>query len=178
MVGVARGDEPKDRSGPLFGYGDCSARGQTLTRTIGLRLLAEQRADLPSTFGFSGNVQRAENCEMVRSCAIDMTPLEEIDVDSYDCLALVDTQPGFGHTHLPEGRKIHIVVDHHLPPENPRPIESPEFSDVRLHIGATSSIVTGYLMDAGVEIPEDISTALLYGIRTDTADLALSLIHI
>lgn len=144
----------------------------SLASAAGLRLLAKAKADLPSEFAFSGRIARAENCEMVRSCAIEMTPLEELDVSSFDTLALVDTQPGFGHTHLPEGRHIDIVIDHHRPPENPLPTEAPAFNDVRLHVGATCSMVTGYLMDAGVEIPQDVATALLYGIRTDTADLA------
>ncbi|MCA8941804.1 MAG: DHH family phosphoesterase [Planctomycetes bacterium] len=144
----------------------------SLASAAGLRLLASTCADLPSVFGYSGKIMRAENREMVSSCNIDMVRLKDVDVSEFDCLALVDTQPGFGHTHLPEGRKIDIVVDHHLPPESPFPAPDPEFLDVRTHIGATSSIVTGYLMEAGVDVPTDVATALLYGIRTDTADLA------
>lgn len=144
----------------------------SLASAVGLQLLAAQRADLPSSFGYSGRIMRAENREMVRGCNIEMTRLSELEVDEYDCLALVDTQPGFGHTHLPEGRAIDIVVDHHMPPENPVPGPTTAFNDVRTYIGATSSMVSGYLMDAGVEIPRDVATALLYGIRTDTADLS------
>ena len=144
----------------------------SLASAVALRLLAAEGADVPSTFGYSGRIMRAENREMVSACNIEMTPLSELDVSQYDCLALVDTQPGFGHTHLPEGRAIDIVVDHHLPPESPVDFPDDEFSDVRTHIGATSSMVAGYLMEAGVEVPTDVATALVYGIRTDTADLA------
>lgn len=144
----------------------------SLASAVGLRLLASECADVPSTFGYSGKIMRAENREMVKSCNIEMTRLSDLDVDEYDCLALVDTQPGFGHTHLPAGRKIDIVVDHHLPPESPIAVEDPDFSDVRTHVGATSSMVAGYLMDAGVDVPMDVATALVYGIRTDTADLS------
>ncbi len=144
----------------------------SLASAVGLRLLAERKAEIPSEFGFTGRIMRAENREMVRSCEIEMTPMDELDISEFDCIALVDTQPGFGHTHLPEGRRIDIVVDHHLPPENPVEFSAPEFNDIRTFVGATSSMVAGYLMDAGVEIPQNVATALIYGIRTDTADLS------
>ena len=40
------------------------------------------------------------------------------------------------------------------------------------HGHATCSIVTDYMMELGLEIPPRVATALLYGIRTDTADLS------
>lgn len=144
----------------------------SLASAQGLRLLAESKLGVPSSFGFSGRILRAENKQMVAHCGIEMTPVEELDLDSYDCIAVVDTQPGFGHTHLPAGCKIDIVIDHHLPPEEDHSQDAGCFLDVRTYVGATCSMVTGYLMDAGVEIPADVATALLYGIKTDTADLS------
>lgn len=144
----------------------------SLGSAMGLRLLAEARADLPTTFAYCGRVMRAENREMVKLCEIDMVPQEELDIREFDCLALVDTQPGFGHTHLPSGRSIDIVVDHHVPPETDTGQSPSSFVDVRTYVGATSSMVTGYLLDAGVEIPKPVATALFYGVKTDTADLS------
>ena len=138
---------------------------------MGLRHLAEELLGMETCFGLVGRVMRAENKAMVRSLGISLTPLEEVDLDSFDCTALVDTQPGFGHTSLPDGRQIDIVLDHHVPPEN-----SPElpiaFHDVRTGVGATSSIVTSYLMKLEATLPKEVATALFYGIRTDTADLS------
>ncbi len=144
----------------------------SLGSALGLRLLAEQKLGVPSSFGFSGQIMRAENKEMVNCCSIEMTPQEELDIDSYDCIAVVDTQPGFGHTHLPPGRSIDIIIDHHMPPEDGLAPEAKGFVDVRTFVGATCSLMTSYLIEAGVEIPEDVATALLYGIKTDTADLS------
>ncbi|MCC6783839.1 MAG: DHH family phosphoesterase [Planctomycetes bacterium] len=144
----------------------------SLASAAGLVHLARTRLGMDARFAFSGRIMRAENCEMVRACAIEMTPQDQIDVSQYDCLAVVDTQPGFGHTHLPPGRAIDIVVDHHVPPKIERPVAPIVFNDVRLAVGATSSIVTGYLMDAGVEVPGLLATALFYGLLTDTADLS------
>jgi nanoRNase/pAp phosphatase (c-di-AMP/oligoRNAs hydrolase) len=110
---------------------------------------------------------------MVRHCQIEMVAQSDVDVAAHDCLALVDTQPGFGHTHLPEGREIDVVIDHHVPPDPADAATSaPRFADVRTWVGATSTLVTSYLMEARVTVPASVATALFYGIRTDTADLA------
>jgi len=138
---------------------------------MGLRLLARQRLGLESTFGLMGRVMRAENRTMVRCLGIDLVPFANLQLDDYDCIALVDSQPGFGHTCLPDGRRIDIVLDHHVPPEGDCDTEV-AFSDVRIDIGATSSLVTDYLMQLGVSIDADVATGLLYGIRTDTAELS------
>ena len=43
--------------------------------------------------------------------------------------------------------------------------------DVRPEIGASSTIITEYLQEAGLEIPQTLATALFYGIKTDTMGL-------
>ena len=138
---------------------------------MGLRYLAKHKMRVPSSFGLVGRVMRAENKAMVRCLGIDFTPLGQLDLDSFDCIALVDTQPGFGHTALPEGRAIDIVVDHHVSPEDAG-ISQARHTDVRTEVGATSSIVTSYLMQLKIPLSADVATGLFYGIRTDTADLS------
>ena len=140
---------------------------------LGLRCLARERFCMDSRFGMLGRVMRAENQAMVRCLGIDPVPLERLDLEAFDCLALVDSQPGFGHTSLPVNRAIDLVVDHHAPPEatNGRTTEV-KLSDVRTEVGATCSIVTSYLMELGVNVPADVATGLFYGIRTDTAGLS------
>ncbi len=141
---------------------------------MGLRHLAEAKAGIETQFGYTGRVLRAENRAMVESCGIEMIKQKELDIDSFDCIAVVDTQPGFGHTHLPKGRTIDIVIDHHvaLKAENGPDLPAPSFFDLRPYVGATSSMVTGYLMDAQVEVPACVATALFYGVQTDTANLS------
>lgn len=145
----------------------------SLASAVGLRFLAENAAGIETVFGYAGRIMRAENREMVRRCGIELTPQEQLDVDSFDCLAVVDTQPGFGHTRLPEGRSIDIVVDHHVPPTiEGAPAEvGDRFHDVRTDVGATSTLIGSYLLDAGLEVTTPLATALIYGIVTDTADL-------
>ncbi len=138
---------------------------------FGLRFLIEKALEIPTSFGYRGNIFRAENLEMVRSLGLGMVKASELDFGRFDSLVVVDTQPGFGHTVLPAGMSLDGVIDHHVPPKEGNEIEV-RFSDVRTDIGATCSIVTEYLMDLDYEIPPRVATALLYGIRTDTADLS------
>ena len=143
----------------------------SLASAMGLRLLAEQVARIPSCFAMRGDILRAENKAMVRLLQVDMVSAATEPIVASDLIALVDTQPGFGHTVVPQDHPVDIVVDHH---EGPREAghAPPRFVDLRIEAGATSSIVASYLMESGVEVPARVATALFYGIRTDTADLA------
>ena len=42
------------------------------------------------------------------------------------------------------------------------------FSDIRTHLGATSTMVTGYLIEQRVVVTPQLATALLYGIDSET----------
>jgi nanoRNase/pAp phosphatase (c-di-AMP/oligoRNAs hydrolase) len=81
----------------------------------------------------------------------------------------VDTQPGAGTCRLPEGVFVDIVVDHH--PRLPRLVE-PTLSLQDETYGATSTLVGEMLLSNGIAVPQRVATALVYGIQTDTADLA------
>lgn len=143
-----------------------------LGSAVGLREFADRAAGLSSTFGLSGRIMRAENQEMVRILGIDMTMLEDLDPGEFDCIAVLDSQPGFGHTTIPAGATPDIVIDHHMGGEPTRSPVTATFLDVRHDVGATSSVVTEYFMDSGLVPSVEAATALLYGIKTDTADLS------
>lgn len=144
----------------------------SLGAALGLSQFAERSAGLKTTLALSGRILRAENQEMVRQLDIHMVPLAELDLAAFDCVALVDTQPGFGHTIVPAQLRVDIVIDHHVCGEANAVSYDAPFIDVRSEIGATSSLVAGYFMDAGLQPGRDIATALIYGINTDTADLS------
>ena len=68
-----------------------------LGSAMGLRHLVKEKLGMESDFGLVGRVMRAENKAMVRCLSMDLTPVSELNLDDFDCIALVDTQPGFGH---------------------------------------------------------------------------------
>jgi nanoRNase/pAp phosphatase (c-di-AMP/oligoRNAs hydrolase) len=140
----------------------------------GVRHLAEQCFGIPARVATVGRIHRAENLAMVRVLGLDFATYEEVDPSEFFGAVLVDTQPGFGHTLLPEHIPLLAVFDHHVPPtvgaENPT--ESIPHADVRLGIGATSTIIYEYLRDAECVPTTGVATALFCGIRYDTADLS------
>lgn len=139
----------------------------------GLRHLIEQGFGLQATVATLGRIYRAENLALVRALELDLENYEEIDTQNFVGVALVDTQPEFGHTVLPDDLPVLAVFDHHVPPvvEGGEPIPVAH-RDVRLNLGATASMIYEYLRDAGVQLDERTASALFCGVRYDTADLS------
>jgi nanoRNase/pAp phosphatase (c-di-AMP/oligoRNAs hydrolase) len=144
----------------------------SLGGAVGLQEFARAVAGIPSRMGITGKILRAENQAMVRELGLELDRLEDLSLADFDCFALVDTQPGFGHTFVPAGIATDIVIDHHLCADAKADATTVPFFEVRPEIGATSSIVAGLLLEAGVAPSAQAATALAYGIRTDTADLS------
>jgi nanoRNase/pAp phosphatase (c-di-AMP/oligoRNAs hydrolase) len=144
----------------------------SLGGAMGLQEFAAKAVGIDSRFAITGKVLRAENKAMVRELGIKMDRLDATRLEDFDCFAMVDTQPGFGHTFLPPGLRCDIVLDHHVCADAKVGPDDVAFFDVRPDAGATSSIMAGHLMDAGVVPSTAVATALAYGIRTDTADLS------
>jgi nanoRNase/pAp phosphatase (c-di-AMP/oligoRNAs hydrolase) len=144
----------------------------SLGGAVGLQEFARKAAGIDSRLAVTGKILRAENQAMVRELGIQMERLEDVALADFDCFALVDTQPGFGHTLVPSAVAVDIVLDHHVCAEAAEHLRDVPFVDVRSDIGATSSLVAGYLMDAGVRPSAEVATALIYGLKTDTADLS------
>ena len=77
---------------------------------------------------------------------------------------MVDSQPHTGRR-LSEAAAPHVVIDHH---ETGGDLNGVLFHDIRTHMGATSTMVTGYLMEQRVLVTPELATALLYGIESET----------
>jgi nanoRNase/pAp phosphatase (c-di-AMP/oligoRNAs hydrolase) len=121
-----------------------------------------------SVISFGGFVGRAENRAMIRVLNIHTVPFVLTEVQDYDRIVLVDSFPGKGNVPLTSNIPVHAVIDHH---PNQTPADAPFFCDVREKYGATSTIITEYLLEAGCAIPPKLATALFYGIKTDTSDM-------
>lgn len=133
-----------------------------------LRELARSNQEITTTLACGGFVGRAENRALLKYLGLNIKSLDGVTPEQFGVIALVDTQPGAGNNGL--GRDVipDIVIDHH--PMRPQSRKCP-FSDVRSRYGATSTIMYEYMVVAGVDLPLPVATALLYGIRSDTADL-------
>ncbi len=106
---------------------------------------------------------RQQNIEFASSMHVHIQLMNQVDIQSYRLIALMDAQPSFFSREMNFIRP-HIVFDHH-------PYEgewSAELMDIRPNYGALSSIMTEYLLCSRIKISRNLHTALLYGIKTDT----------
>src|SRR5262249_21140820 len=109
-------------------------------------------------------VGRAENRAMIESLHLDLVPVEEVEWRPDDAVVMVDSQPNTGRHSFSEEIPLYGVIDHH---DTPGDLAGVRFTDIRSSYGATCSVVTRYLLEQEVTIPEKVATALLYGIETE-----------
>ena len=146
-----------------------------LGAAVGLDFLLRGAFGLEPQAATTGRIFRAENVTMVRELGLEFAEYESLDLSRFAGVFLVDTQPGFGHTLVPDAPPVVAVFDHHQPPseEVRAQREEPPHYDVRLGVGATSAVIYGYIRDAGLELNAFTATALCCGVRFDTADLSV-----
>jgi len=133
-----------------------------------LKEIANTIGNVQCSVACGGVLGRAENRMLVRYLDINLLSTDQIMLADFDLLAMVDTQPGTGNNSLPHDVVPDIVIDHH--PIRRATRRSP-FYDVRSKYGSTSTILYEYISSFGITPDTKLTTALLYGIRSDTNDL-------
>ena len=137
-----------------------------LASMLGLQsLLAARQPGKPVVLTVDGMIARAENRAMVDLIPIPLVPVEEAAIGPEDAVIMVDSQPRTGR-HAIEAVVPVAVLDHH---ETGGILEGVQFRDIRANLGATSTMVTGYLLEQGLSITPRLATALLYGIESEAA---------
>ncbi len=136
----------------------------SLGSMLGLAHLVEMILGKPTRLIRDGLISRAENRAMVELLEVDLDPIEEVNWRPGEALVMVDSQPNTGRHSFDSDVPIYAVVDHH---DTPGDVAGIPFVDVRQDLGATCSLVAGYLMEQGMVPPQDIATAMLYGIETE-----------
>jgi nanoRNase/pAp phosphatase (c-di-AMP/oligoRNAs hydrolase) len=109
-----------------------------------------------------------ENRAMINLMAIEMIHRSKVrDFGGYSKIALIEASiPGVNNP-LDRGVIPDIIIDHHQ--VDMRKVKG-DYIDIRPAVGATSTIMVDYLTHLNREIDEELATALLYGIKTDTRD--------
>ncbi|MEE8402818.1 MAG: DHH family phosphoesterase [Candidatus Hydrothermarchaeaceae archaeon] len=117
---------------------------------------------------YGEEIGHEENRALVNLMGIRLIHISKVaDLRDYSKIALIEASiPGQNN---PLNRDIvpDIIIDHH--PVDKRQLKG-KYVDIRPEIGATSTIMTQYLLHLGYELSEELSTLLLYGIKTDTQD--------
>jgi nanoRNase/pAp phosphatase (c-di-AMP/oligoRNAs hydrolase) len=117
---------------------------------------------------YEGNIGHQENRTFVNLLDIKMEHLTPDALAKCTYVALVDTPAPGANNEVPQGTRIHIVIDHHKDEKHTAPAAA--FTDIRPGIGATASILTQYLQELDIPVDQRVATALMYGIRADTKD--------
>lgn len=116
---------------------------------------------------YCGNVDKLSTKKMISEFGIDVVQYtDDFKMDISDYIVTIDGQKNNSNfTDLP-GDEV-ACIDHH-------PIMKEceyKYSDIRI-VGACSSIVAEYFKDAGIEMEENIASALMYGLKMDTASFS------
>lgn len=134
---------------------------------FGLRVLLGLDADAAPIVTLRA-ATRPENRRMMELLHLSVTEVTADEIYGFERLIAVDTQP---RSLDPASLPRLAVVDHH-PPE---PGYRADFTDIRPDLAAASTLVTEYLWaSADRPVGRELATALLYGIKTDSADLTRS----
>lgn len=136
----------------------------SLGSMLGLAHLVEYKLGKPTLITRDGLISRAENRAMVEVLKLDLTRVEDVEWVPGDAVVMVDSQPRTGRHTFAESVPLYGVIDHH---DTPGDLEDVPFTDIRATHGATCTVVTKYLREQDVPIPEKVATALLYGIETE-----------
>jgi nanoRNase/pAp phosphatase (c-di-AMP/oligoRNAs hydrolase) len=117
-----------------------------------------------TSIAYLGEIMRLDNLAMMELLKIPMVEIEDVDLDTFSQYVLVDSQPH--HFKVFQALTFDAIIDHH-----PKTKElHAAYVDIRPQYGANSTILTEYLRAAGIKPSMKLATALLYGIKTDTAN--------
>jgi nanoRNase/pAp phosphatase (c-di-AMP/oligoRNAs hydrolase) len=115
---------------------------------------------------YNGNIDRISLSNLIDWLAIPIVHCSKADLTLNDKIITVDGCIGEKNVTDMPGDEI-AVIDHHtvIPPDDLW------YCDIRPHYGATATIIYEYFQLLGIEIPQDVATALLVGLNIDTANL-------
>jgi nanoRNase/pAp phosphatase (c-di-AMP/oligoRNAs hydrolase) len=117
-----------------------------------------------TVIGYIGEIQRLENLAMRELLRIPMVKIDKLRPEDFPRRILVDSQPH--HSEIFEKLTYDAIIDHH--PQGKK--SNARYVDIRPQYGATSTILIEYLRAARIKPSMKLATALLYGIKTDTAN--------
>ena len=137
----------------------------SLAAMLGLAHLVDVKLRIPTRMTRDGLISRAENRAMVDTLRLNLIPIDQLVLQPGEAIVMVDSQPKTGR-HSFQNMPITAVLDHH---DTPGDLDDVPFTDIRSQLGATCTLVTRYLIEQEVEIPERVATALTYAIETEVS---------
>ena len=115
-----------------------------------------------SDITYGGKIGFDENKAMVNLLGVKLIPIDNININDYEGIAVVDTSSS-KIIPIDSNYKIDILLDHH----NGGDLTA-NYMDIRPDTGATATILTEYLNHLNIVPKQNLATALYYAICTDT----------
>ena len=138
-----------------------------IASAFGLQKLLEMQ-QIKSTICYQGKIDKSSTKIMCDKLGINIKCIDEItDMSSGDEVIIVDSQAGNANIEKVAGR-ITMCIDHH--PSFGFSIY--DFCDIRPRVGACASIIAAYYFANNIKMDRNVATALMYGIKVDTANLS------
>ncbi|WP_073992826.1 DHH family phosphoesterase [Parasporobacterium paucivorans] len=139
----------------------------SIASAFALQFLLKELKNIDSTICYKGEVDKFNTSNMVNSLGIRIFNLKEVKLtDDISELVLVDAQIGNVNAEFRVFGKI-SCIDHHPMYHGLDYV----FEDIRPGTGSCSSIIAEYYSENAIEMPQNVATALLYGLKIDTANL-------
>ncbi len=150
----------EEEKAPLLILTHVNPDPDAIASAMALKTIAEKWG-VDADIAYGGNIGYDENKAMVNLLGIKLLNINDVDINNYCVIAVVDTSSS---KQLPtELSNIDIIIDHH----NNTDLNA-KYTDIRPEVGATASILTQYLMELEIEPSRNLATALFYGIQSDT----------
>lgn len=108
-------------------------------------------------------ITRPDNLAMIEYTEAGMVPLADVDKSLFDKFVVVDSQPDHNINFC--GIDYDAIIDHH-----PLSCSDGVFVDIRPDYGACSTMFTEYLRSLKIKPSAKLASALMLGIKTDTAN--------
>ena len=137
-----------------------------LASAFGLQTLLAKKGK-QSTICYNGQIDKYNTLKMIELLDIHIFDADVIKMVVGDEIILVDGQKGNVNMDNLLGEKI-ACIDHHPIQE----VTGYRFYDIQSQVGACSSIIAQYFLESILELPINVATALVYGLKMDTANLS------
>jgi nanoRNase/pAp phosphatase (c-di-AMP/oligoRNAs hydrolase) len=144
----------------------------SISSGLALQKIAE-KFKVKSFIYYGGKIGHQQNRTLVNLLGIRMKQIGPADdvqeiLKRHGKIAILDCELAGHNNVLPKSHVPDIVIGHHNVAEQNIP---GEFVDVRANVGASATILLGYLQELSIVPDPPLATSLLHGIRVDTAGL-------
>lgn len=127
--------------------------------------------NIESSICYKGKIERFSTNGFISKLGIELIDLDTIEgMCEEDEIILVDSQKGNSNIVDAPGNEI-ICIDHHPSFDNCNNVEY-RYADIRPEYGACATIIAQYYLENNIPMDKRVSTALIFGIKSDTMGLS------